>query len=98
MNYIDDIFERLSIQNLREFLLHGVEERHVSGKSYKARIDEAEKPAIAFIRGKFPDGDEYEKITNKVFGYTTALQDVYMEIGMQCGAVLAAQLLSNGKG
>jgi len=31
MSYISEIFERLHIQHIREFLLHGVEEMNVSG-------------------------------------------------------------------
>ena len=95
MSYIDEIFARLDIQHIREFLLHGVDEMNVSTKSYEERMDEKQKPAIEFIRGKFPDMDECEGITGKVYDYAGVCEDVYMEIGMQCGAVLAARLLGN---
>ena len=35
MSYIDEIFRRANLQHIREFLLHGVEERKISTKSYK---------------------------------------------------------------
>ena len=96
MNYIDEIFTRLDLQHIREFLLHGVEEMNISTKSYKERIDETQKPAVDFIRSKFPDMDEYETVTAKVYDYASACEEVYMEIGMQCGAVLAMQLFGKG--
>ena len=92
MNYIDEIFERLNIQNIREFLLHGAEEMNISPQSYKERIDEKQIPAIEYIRSKFPYTDECEEITGKVYDYASACEEVYMEIGMQCGAELAMQL------
>lgn len=97
MSYISEIFDRLDIQHIREFLLHGVECVELTDKPYKQRIDDARKPAIDFIYKKFPNQDECEKITDEVYNYASETQDVYMEIGMQCGATLALQLLSNAQ-
>ena len=94
MSYIDEIFARLHIQHIREFLLHGVECVEISDKTYKQRIDETEKPMIRFIQDKFPDAVKCEEITEKVYDYGGACEEVYMEIGMQCGAVLATQILA----
>ena len=96
MSYIDEIFARLDIQHLREFLLHGVEEVDITMKSDEERIDEKQKLAIEMIKQKFPDMDEYEQITCAVYDYAAAIEDAYMEIGMKCGAVLAVQLLGGG--
>jgi len=38
MSYITEIFERLDLQQIREFLLHGVECGKVSDLSYKQRL------------------------------------------------------------
>lgn len=94
MNYITGIFDRLNIQHIREFLLYGVEGMEISDKTYEQRIDEAQKTAIGMIQKKFPDMNEYEIITSEVYHYVNTVQDVYMEIGMQCGAALAMQLLA----
>ena len=94
MSYIDDIFARLNIQQLREFLLHGVECAEVSPRNYKQRLDEAWKPALELIKQRFPEMEEYEQITNKVQIYAAATEEVSMEIGLKCGAILAAQLLT----
>jgi len=44
------------------------------------------------IQAKFPDMDEYEPIATEVYGYASEVEDVYMEIGLQCGMALAMQL------
>lgn len=101
MNYISEIFSRLDIQQIREFLLHGVECVEISDKTYKQRLDEAGNAAIALIRQKFSDEKDQEEVTEKVYGYASTVEEVYMEIGMQCGANLVAQLvggMSKGKG
>ena len=94
MSYVDAIFERLNLQHIREFLLHGVECVEISQSDYKQRIEEAWKPMDEVIKTNFPDTEGYEKVTDKVQGYASATQDVYMEIGIKCGAALAAQLLT----
>ena len=93
MSYITEIFDRADLQQIREFLINGVECVEVSAKSYKQRISETEKPAIEMIMAKFPEESEHLKITGEVYAYASAMQEVYMEIGLRCGAVLTAQLL-----
>lgn len=95
MSYVSEIFDRLDIQHIREFLLHGTECIEVSEKSYKQRIEDSRKTTIALIRAKFPEQDEYEQITAEVYSYVSEIEAIYMEIGLQCGAVLASQLLTN---
>ena len=95
MSYISEIFDRLDIQRVREFLLHGVADVEIRNKPYKQRVDEVERSVYAMIQAKFPDTDENEKITNEVDDLACAIEDVYMEIGMRCGAILIAQLLAN---
>ncbi|MCL2343501.1 MAG: hypothetical protein FWC62_06360 [Firmicutes bacterium] len=93
MSYIDEIFTRLNIQQLREFLLHGVDCVETSSRDYKQRLEEAWESVSEAIRLRFPDMEEYEAVTDKVDIYACVIQDVYMEIGLKCGAILAAQLL-----
>ncbi|MEA4963140.1 hypothetical protein [Lutispora sp.] len=92
MSYTSEIFDRTNIQHIREFLLYGVECAEISDKSYKQRIDESSKTAIEMIQAKFPDMAEHEKITAEVYSYASRVEDVYMEIGLQCGITLAMQL------
>ena len=94
MSYINDIFERLNLQQIREFLLHGVECCEVSGQTYQQRLREAEKPISEMMEKQFPDKEENDKVSYKIYHYASVMQDVYMEIGMQCGVILAMQLFT----
>lgn len=93
MSYISEIFDRAHIQHIREFLLHGVECVEVSNKSYKQRLAGASLPARDMIHAKFSDEKEYEEIMTTIYNYASVNQDVYMEIGLQCGASLAMQFI-----
>lgn len=95
MSYIDEIFERANIQDIREFLLHGVENVECNIKGYKERIDESRRKVNGMICLKFPDMEENERIMEAVLDYGSDMQDVYMEIGLQCGFTLATQILRN---
>lgn len=97
MNYIDEIFTRLNIQQIREFLLHGTEDGEINPKSYYGRINTAKKSAMAMLQSKFPDNEELEIVTDPVLDYVTATEEVYMEIGLQSGIILGMQILSNTK-
>ena len=91
MDYIDKIFARLDIQHIREFLLYGMECAQITPKSYQQRLDEAWEPVNAIIKNKFPCEKEQEEIIIELSRLTTVTQDVFVEIGMQCGAALTTQ-------
>jgi hypothetical protein len=95
MSNVSEIFQRLDIQHIREFLLNGVECAEISNKSYKQRIDEARTPAVKIIKKQASDIAEYAAILREVNNYVDVVKDVYMEIGIQCGAIIAMQLLGN---
>ena len=92
MNYIEEILERTNLQNIREFLLHDVS-GVIENKSYTERIKTAEKLMIKNLND-YTTQHKYEEMIDSVYGYAAANQNVYMEIGMRCGAMLLAQLLS----
>ena len=95
MGYTDEIFRRANIQHIREFLLNGVEAIEVNNKSYEQRIKDARNNVYSFIKDRYPDENDFEEITNAIFEYVNATQEVYMEIGLKCGAVLAMQSFSD---
>jgi len=97
MNYTSEIFNRVNLQHIREFLLHGTECLKVSDKSYEERIAVSHDKAIKRIETGFPDVKECEDVMSEVYGYATTIEEVYMEIGMQCGVVLAIQFLGRTK-
>lgn len=97
MNYIDEIFLRGDIQQIREFLLHGAGEPNIDPRPYAERTGSAFKRVIAQLRGACTDEEEYKKAVNLVYDYVSVVEEVYMEIGLQLGAILAAQVCQNLK-
>lgn len=97
MNYLDEIFIRADIQQIREFLLHGIDESNVDPRPYKDRIESAHKAFTARLHKEYPNEKDYEEITGPFYDYAIAVEEVYMEIGLQAGAILAAQTAQNIK-
>lgn len=93
MNYTSEIFDRVNIQHIREFLLHGVPCCEISDKSYEDRIDELQKAVISSVECGFSDSREREAMVSQIFNYANAVESVYMEIGIKCGVAIAVQSL-----
>jgi len=96
-NYINKIFERAHIKNIRRFLLEGREADEDTG-TYEERIDSNSEDIIytliRLIKNKNDSSDE--KLDDAMDNLTTALltyRDVFTEIGMKIGAKLLFQLL-----
>ena len=51
----------------------------------------------ARFQQEYPDMEKYEEMTGLVYNYVGAIEEVYMEIGLQVGALLAAQVGQNLK-
>ena len=96
MNYIDKIFTRADIQQIRAFLMHGTE-CVADPRSFKQRLDNAEQAMSARLRKGYPNEADFEEIVRYIYEYGDVLGDVYMEIGLQAGALLAAQAACNVK-
>ena len=96
MNYIDEIFTRADIQQVREFLLHGTE-GIIDPRPYKERLENAHKKFYERIQKNFPNQTELDEIIVLFYDYINQTEEVYMEIGLQVGAMLAAQIAQNFK-
>lgn len=97
MSYMDEIFTRVNIQQIREFLLHGSEEGNIDTGDYKQRLETAQKAATRYLRSFYDDNDKYEELSTTVFDYIDVVQNIYMEIGLQCGFMLGMQFATNTK-
>lgn len=102
MSYISEIFERANLQQICNFLLYGTEAVVISDKSYTERIKEANSKITSIIKEKLSennDAKEIESVINDILSFSSDSENVYMEIGMQCGAMLCNDLLefSNNK-
>ncbi len=91
MDYIKEIFERTNLQNIREFLMHDVSGT-IETKPYIERIKTAEKLMVKNLK-EYTSQREYEEMIGSIYEYVGVGQNVYMEIGMRCGARLIMQLL-----
>lgn len=92
VDYIEKIFERAKIQQLCSFLLYGVEDE-CDARSYRDRLDVPHNKLTARLHKEYPDMGSYEEITALVYEYATALESVYMEIGLKIGTTLTLELL-----
>lgn len=94
MSYISELFARVNIQQIRAFILYGTE-CSVTDKNYEQRIKEVQKETNSIINEKFPDFAECDNISKTINLYAAETESVYMEIGMQCGFMLAMQFIEN---
>ena len=94
MNYINEIFKRADIQQIRSFLMNGDECRIERG-TYEERIEKAERTVYERMRKEFPENKDYEDVMGLVYCYASAVEDVYMEIGLLIGSVLSSQVYRN---
>ena len=85
MSYIAKIFEKLELQQIRTFLLQGVECLQVSDESYKERLENAGDSVFKAVEKKISDKEENNRLMSDIHHYASVTQDVYMEIGMQAG-------------
>ncbi|MGI6003840.1 MAG: hypothetical protein ACOX88_00285 [Christensenellales bacterium] len=95
MSYISAIFDRADIQHIREYLLSGGKLLQVDHQPYEQRLAEGMDQAVKRIQTYFPD--QAEEIEDSLIQAVSVYQDVYMEIGLRAGIVLAAQIFNLGK-
>lgn len=96
MNYISEIFARSDIQQIRAFLLHGVEDS-TDPRPYLERIESAQRAFLTRLHRDYPNEKDFEEILEPIYNYVDTIEEVYMEIGLQVGASLAAQTAQNFK-
>lgn len=94
MDDFSQIFQRLDIRYIREFLVCGEQRGKMNGGAYAQRIEEVRAPLMDAMTEMLTQKKEYDVISERLFRYEKEMRDVYIEVGMQCGAALAAQLLS----
>jgi len=90
-NHIQEIFERLNLQQIREFLLHGTEAVAVCGESHHEREAQAYHALGKMLRQHFPQEAQREAAEGELHQCIGNLCDVYIEIGLCCGAELMRQ-------
>ena len=94
---IEEIFARADIQQIREFFLNGVEAFHTHTDSYGDRVQKPLNRLNERVHEIFQNERECEKMMAVIFDYSTAVEEVHFELGLQVGIMLAIQMYSNFK-
>jgi len=92
MSFITDIYERVNLQQIREFLLHGVECCNIQNDDYKTRIENADKNYRKMLLEHIPDLKEDSELHYELSNLLTEYENVYIEIGIQIGTMLTEEL------
>ena len=92
MDYIEQIFSRANLQQLRNFLISGAEDIELSDKSYSEREKDAFNTLEKELKKMISDKKTVEDILLEFDECMRETNNIYMEIGLQCGFMLAAQL------
>lgn len=80
---------------MSEYLLHGAGAVRIDKRPYETQLETARNPAEKLLHDLFPNEVEYETKSRIIFDYAFACENVCMEIGLQCGIVLAMQIIAN---
>lgn len=93
MDYIDQIFARMDLEQIRNFLLCGVEGFTQPMHSYKDFLKESTTPIHKRFEKIYKDDNELDEAIYELSNALHAYEYVYMNIGMKAGAKIVHQLL-----
>ena len=92
--YIKEMFNRMKLQHIREFMMYGTGDSDISYEAYDKRLKEGSNPIFKRIDSLYAnDNSERERIASDISHALAVHEEVYMEIGMKAGARLIYQLL-----
>ncbi len=97
MRNFKEITRRINIQEIRSFVLDGIDLSSWCVKpdvgNYEERLRKGETPLWEFLDSLYPDGDERDDVYDIVCDAIITNQEVYTELGMRLGANLILELL-----
>ena len=93
MDFTEAIFARADMQQIAEFLLHGCG-CAPDLRTYWERTEGTLSRVIDRLFADYPNRAEFEEISGLVYACVSAFEAFYMEIGVQAGVLLAAQVCS----
>jgi|GEM_PF-643787 len=94
MSYLEETLKRANIQALREFLLYGNAEEKYTAESYEKRINKAYYDYVN-IAQRYDDAGEDSELLSAISDIMTEHENIYMEIGIQAGFLLAKDIYSD---
>lgn len=92
MNYIDKIFEKVSVRGIADYLLFGLAPENET-KDYKERIEKITLEYDAVV-AKYDDNPTSE-LLDMASAMTCEVASVYTEIGLQAGILLMKDMIQN---
>lgn len=93
MSYIDEVFARIDLQQIRNFLIYGTEEYDSDDQPYSIRLKNGSDAIYKRLGSMYPDETERDKAAADLSKALSAYESVYMELGMKVGVRLIYQLL-----
>lgn len=93
--YIKEIFARADIQQIREFLIAGVDLDETDERTYGERLEESSRQIVRRIKDSAKDDDELDRIYCEYSESTGEYMAVFLEVGLKVGARLMFQLLND---
>ena len=91
--YVNEIFARMNLQQIREFTLYGTEDKHNDTEPYHVRLKQNSDPIYNRLRSIYSENPDHDKVMDELSQALASHCAVYMEIGMKAGARLVHQLL-----
>jgi len=92
-----EVIERADMQNLSAFLLYGKGSGKVNYESHNKRLKDSLYTVINMIEKKFPSIYDNDSLKETVYLAIGEYIDVFIELGLQTGMKLAAQILVGRK-
>ena len=93
MGWSKEAISRTNIQDIREFLICGVEECTYRNEPCEVWLKKECDPIYKRLERLYPESDKLDEANADLSQALSAYQAVYMEIGMKAGARLIYQLL-----
>lgn len=95
MYNFDEVLTRLNMQKMCSFLLYGTDDMvDIDTRPYEQRRTEAEQPITKLLNDLLGDNEsELDIAMDKLSIALTAIQNVYLEIGLRAGAKIMMELV-----
>jgi hypothetical protein len=94
-DYVNNIFKRANLQQIRSFLLSGAEITDIDVLSYHKRLDDGCEGIVALLESLNLPQEQHNKAFNGLASALGAYEEVYTEIGMKVGARIVRQLMTD---
>lgn len=95
MAFFDKTMKRINIQALREFLLYGDGQEEYATESYEERLKGAYKEYLSIAKN-YGNAGENSELFSAMNNILTDHEQIYMEVGVQAGFLLAKDIYTHG--